>query len=384
MKTKNKFFSKKLILAMLSVGIISGGLSNILTSVDTSATTREDNFCTTQRCKDALAAEREAAEKANNASQAADTLDGEINRLNQEIKMYEARIVANRAKAEDLTAQIEENTRKLDIQKDALADMIIDMYLNGGSDDELMILASSKSLSDYAEEQTRRDAARDQISLSTQMVESLKEDLEKQKKEVERVIADQEIQQKAIEETKRREEALVAEYRANQAAYAAEAGAARKVKEAEIAEAIRKNNSTGLIGSGVNTYPKKDVCPRDNLRYSFYGGYVCQCVSYTGWKVYERYNIRISAWGNANVWHKTAQRLGYTVDHIPEAGSVAITTGGPYGHAMWVEKVNGNGTINLSEYNNSYSSKSGKAGDFGFRTNVPTSDMWFIHFSYGR
>ncbi len=371
-------------LTTLSFGLISGGLSGIFNSVDTSATTREDNFCTTQRCKDALAAEREASEKANNASKAADTLDGEIERLNQEIHMYETRIIANRAKAEDLKGQIEENTRKLEIQKDALADMIIEMYLNGDSDDELLILASSSSLSDYAEKQTRRDAARDQISLSTQMVESLKEDLENQKKEVERVIADQEIQQRAIEETKRREEALVAEYKANAAAYAAESAAARKVKEAEIAEAIRKNNSTGLIGSGINTYPKRGNCPRDNLSYSFYGGYVCQCVSYTGWKVYERYNIRISAWGNANVWHKTAQRLGYTVDHVPEAGSVAITTSGPYGHAMWVEKVNDNGTINLSEYNNSYSSASGKAGDFGFRTNVPTGGMWFIHFSYGR
>lgn len=383
MKNRQPKTSQKAITLVVAFSIVFGGLSGILNSKDISATTREDNFCTTQKCRDALAAEREASEKANNASRAADTLDGEIERLNQEIRMYEARIIANRAKAEDLSVQIEENTRKLEIQKDALADMIIDMYLNGDTD-ELLILASSNSLSDYAEKQTRRDAARDQISLSTQMVESLKEDLENQKKEVERVIADQEIQQKAIEETKRREEALVAEYRANQAAYAAESAAARKIKEAEIAEAIRKNNSTGLIGSGTNTYPKKDVCPRDNLSYSFYGGYVCQCVSYTGWKVYERYNIRISAWGNANVWHKTAQRLGYTVDHIPEAGSVAITTSGPYGHAMWVEKVNNNGTINLSEYNNSYSSRSGKPGDFGYRTNVPTSDMWFIHFSYGR
>ncbi len=383
MKTRKTKLSKRLILTVLSFGMVSGGLSNTLTSVDTSATTREDNFCTTQRCRDALAAEREASEKANNASQAADTLDGEINRLNQEIKMYEARIIANRAKAEDLKDQIEENTKKLENQKDALANILVDMIIEGDTD-ELTLLASSKSLSDYAEKQAQKDSIRDQIGYSAEAIEELKGDLERQKKEVERVIADQEIQQKAIEETKRREEALVAEYRANQAAYAAESAAARKIKEAEIAEAIRKNNSTGLIGSGTNTYPKKNNCPQDNLRYSFYGGYVCQCVSYTGWKVYERYNIRISAWGNANVWHKTAQRLGYTVDHVPEAGSVAITTGGPYGHAMWVEKVNNNGTVNVSEYNNSYSSRSGRAGDFGFRTNVPTSDMWFIHFSYGR
>lgn len=380
MKIKTAKQSKRILLKVLALSIVFGGIAGIL-NMNVSATTREDNFCTTDKCKEALAAEREASEKANNASKAANTLDGEIERLNQEIKLYEARIRANRAKADDLKIQIEENTRKLEIQKEALADMIIDMYLNGDTD-ELMVLASSNSLSDYAEKQTRLSSMRDQITLSTEMVQSLKEDLERQKKEVERAIADQEVQQKAIEETKRREEALVAEYKANAAAYAAQSAAARKIKEAEIAEAIRKNNSTGAIGNGVNTYPKRGNCPKDNLSYSFYGGYVCQCVSYTGWKVYERYNIRISGWGNANVWHKTAQRLGYTVDHVPEAGSVAITTGGLYGHAMWVEKVNNNGTINLSEYNNSYSSASGKAGDFGYRTNVPTNGMWFIHFTH--
>ena len=380
MKIKTAKQSKRILLKVLALSIVFGGIAGIL-NMNASATTREDNFCTTDKCKEALAAEREASEKANNASKAANTLDGEIERLNQEIKLYEARIRANRAKADDLKIQIEENTRKLEIQKEALADMIIDMYLNGDTD-ELMVLASSNSLSDYAEKQTRLSSMRDQITLSTEMVQSLKEDLERQKKEVERAIADQEVQQKAIEETKRREEALVAEYKANAAAYAAQSAAARKIKEAEIAEAIRKNNSTGAIGNGVNTYPKRGNCPRDNLSYSFYGGYVCQCVSYTGWKVYERYNIRISGWGNANVWHRTAQRLGYTVDHVPEAGSVAITTGGLYGHAMWVEKVNNNGTINLSEYNNSYSSASGKAGDFGYRTNVPTGGMWFIHFTH--
>lgn len=375
MKIKNKNINKRFLASLIAFVLVASSFYGIINSVDVFAS----RWCTTDRCKQAEAAEKEASEKANNAAAQADTLDGEIARLNEEIKMYEARIVANRAKADDLKKQIEENTKKLELQKDALADMIIAMYLEGETD-ELTLLASSNSLSDYAERQTRLDSTRDQISLSTQMVETLKNDLEAQKKEVDRVIADQEIQQQAIKETKRREEELVAVYKANAAAYAADSAAARKIKEAEIAEAIRKNNSTGAIGNGVNTYPKKNNCPADNLRYSFYGGYVCQCVSYTGWKVFERYGIRISAWGNANQWHNTARRLGYKVDHTPEAGSVAISTSGPYGHAMWVEAVNDNGTINLSEYNNSYSSASHKAGDFGYRIGVSTGGMWFIHF----
>jgi len=375
MKTR-KHNSKRFLASFVAFTVIASAFYGIFNSFDTLAV----SWCTTERCKEAEKAEKEASEKANNATQEADTLDGEINRLNQEIKMYEARIIANRAKAEDLQKQIEENTKKLEIQKDALADMIINMYLEGETD-ELMVLASSNSISDYAERQTRLDSTRDQITFSAQMVESMKKDLEAQKKEVDRVIADQEIQQQAIEETKRREEELVAVYKANAAAYAAESAAARKIKEAEIAEAIRKANSTGAVGNGTNTYPKRNNCPQDNLKYSFYGGYVCQCVSYTGWKVFERYGIRISAWGNANQWHNTARRLGYRVDHTPEAGSVAISTSGAWGHAMWVESVNPNGTINLSEYNNSYSSVSHKAGDFGYRIGVSVSGLWFIHFA---
>jgi surface antigen len=376
MKSHKTNLRKRIEASLMATVLVVSGLYGIINSVDTFAV----SWCTTERCKEAEKAEKEASEKANNATQEADTLDGEINRLNQEIKMYEARIVANRAKAEDLQKQIDDNTKKLEIQKDALADMIINMYIEGDTD-ELMVLASSNSISDYAERQTRLDATRDQISFATQMVESLKKDLEAQKKEVDRVIADQQIQQQAIQETKRREEELVAVYKANAAAYAAESAAARKIKEAEIAEAIRKANSTGAIGNGANTYPKRNNCPQDNLKYSFYGGYVCQCVSYTGWKVFERYGIRISAWGNANQWHNTARRLGYRVDHTPEAGSVAISTSGTWGHAMWVEGVNPNGTINLSEYNNSYSSASHKAGDFGYRIGVSTSGLWFIHFA---
>ena len=293
--------------------------------------------------------------------------------------MYESRILANRAKAEDLRVQIEENTKKLEIQKEALAGMLIDMYIEGNAD-ELTILASSSSISDYAEKQTRRESVRDQISTSTQMVESLKEDLEAQKKEVDRVIADQEIQQKAIAETKRREEELVAIYKANAAAYAAESAEARKIKEAEIAAEIRKYNGTGAIGNGVNTYPKQNACPGDNLRYSFYGGYVCQCVSYTGWKVWERYGYLPSGWGNANTWDDSARAVGFRVDNIPEAGSVAVSNSGYYGHVMWVEGVNPNGTINVSEYNNSYSSVSHRDGDFGYRIGVSTAGLVFIHF----
>ena len=38
------------------------------------------------------------------------------------------------------------------------------------------------------------------------------------------------------------------------------------------------------------------------------------------------------------------------------------------------------GTINVSEYNNPWSSASGMEGDYGFRSGVPTGGLVFIHF----
>ena len=85
----------------LSIAIVLGGI--IFDSPRASA------LCTSQKCKDAAAAEEAAREKASNAESAANTLADEVERLNSEIAMYEARIATNIATAEDLSKEIEEN-----------------------------------------------------------------------------------------------------------------------------------------------------------------------------------------------------------------------------------------------------------------------------------
>lgn len=46
------------------------------------------------------------------------------------------------------------------------------------------------------------------------------------------------------------------------------------------------------------------------------------------------------------------------MNDTPAPHTIAYSTSGIYGHVMWVESINANGTINLTEYNNSASSKS--------------------------
>ncbi|MDO5451948.1 MAG: CHAP domain-containing protein, partial [Candidatus Saccharibacteria bacterium] len=115
------------------------------------------------------------------------------------------------------------------------------------------------------------------------------------------------------------------------------------------------------------------------------GGYVCECVSYTGWKAYENYGLYL-AWGNAYSWDDYARSAGYRVDNTPAAGTVGQVDGYPYGHVFWVESVNGDGSINVTEYNNAWATYlytgNMQYGDFGART-IPAGEVGsynYIHF----
>ena len=61
-----------------------------------------------------------------------------------------------------------------------------------------------------------------------------------------------------------------------------------------------------------------------------------------------------STWGNASNWANAAARAGYTVNNTPKAGAIMQTTQGAYGHVAYVESVNSNGSVRVSEMNYGY------------------------------
>ena len=50
-------------------------------------------------------------------------------------------------------------------------------------------------------------------------------------------------------------------------------------------------------------------------------------------------------------WPSTAARHGISSGSTPKAGAAAVMNIGYYGHVMYVESVNGDGTITVSDYN---------------------------------
>ena len=99
--------------------------------------------------------------------------------------------------------------------------------------------------------------------------------------------------------------------------------------------------------------------------YSFNGGSVGNRYAY-GNCTYYAYDRRAalgrpigSFWGNASTWAAAARSSGYVVNNTPAPGAIAQWNAysdawiGYYGHVAVVESVHGDGTITISEMNNS-------------------------------
>ena len=70
----------------------------------------------------------------------------------------------------------------------------------------------------------------------------------------------------------------------------------------------------------------------------------------TQWAWYKRQDLP-SNLGNANAWARNAAAYGYLVDRTPSAGAVIQSSSGWYGHVGYVEAVNPDGSIVVTEMN---------------------------------
>jgi len=80
---------------------------------------------------------------------------------------------------------------------------------------------------------------------------------------------------------------------------------------------------------------------------SYSGGANSYSYGYCTYYVASRRSIP-SNWGNASSWYYNAIATGYGVSSTPQAGAVAWESGN---HVAYVERVNGDGTVTVSEMN---------------------------------
>lgn len=342
-------------------------------------------------CMAAVEKEQEANRNAAAANNSANMFQAKVQELNVEIAGRELEIAETTAQVNDLNKQIKETEEKLREEQSALAELLIDMHFEGDSE-PIQILAGANSISDLAEKQARAEVVKQQVSATAQKVKDAKIKLEEDKAKVETLLAQQKAAKQELVNKRAEQQALVSKYQNDAEAYASVAKAAQEAQRAaERAEQeAHPERYSGSSYSGVNTYPWQGDCPERQDAYGtvwnghYIGGYVCECVSYVGWKAYEAYGLYL-AWGNAYNWDNRGRALGYRVDKTPEPDSIGQIDGGQYGHVFWVESVNADGSINVTEYNNAYATQiySGHYhyGDFGARK-ISAGEVWqynFIH-----
>jgi surface antigen len=120
-------------------------------------------------------------------------------------------------------------------------------------------------------------------------------------------------------------------------------------------------------------YPEK-WCkrPLDSIVDSW-GMYNRECVSYTAYRVALSGRRMPYGFGDANRWPMAAKANGIAVDYSPQAGDVAIHLDDNHGHSLYVEWINADDTLHVSEYNKN---KDGRYSE----EDITRDGLVFIHF----
>lgn len=314
--------------------------------------------------------------------QSVDKLQGQANDLNAKISGLQSQIAStqsqidlNQAQHATLTKQIDDAQKELAHQREILGKNIKAMYLEGKVS-TVEMLASSDNFSDYLDKQQYRDSVKDKVTETVKKIADLKKQLNEKRDRVAKLLEDQKKLRSELAAKESQASTLLAQTNASKDDFQKSIEAKRD----EISKLRTEQAAANRRFGGVASYAGSSSYPWANEGYPCSGADpwgMCyrQCVSYTAWKVAST-GRNMPYWGghgNANEWPGNARAAGIAVDGNPRAGDVAIGYWGPYGHAMYVEKVLGNGQVYVSQYNYEVQ------GLYSEMT-VSASGLEFIHF----
>ncbi|HUD06547.1 MAG TPA: CHAP domain-containing protein [Candidatus Saccharimonadales bacterium] len=325
-------------------------------------------------------------------SQQAGSYQAEIAQLNAQISGVEAAISTNQTKQAQVEAQIQSDQTQIAQNKALLGNVIKTMYI-GGQVSTTEMLATSNSISAFVDAETYRSAVGNEVQNLLSQIATLKAQQEQQDAQLKIVINTESQQNNQLASAESQQQQFLSYNQGQQAAYNAQVQVNQQKisllqQEQVIANEKLISNGNGSIdaeGSCGGGYPAEvngtwgcdfgldaslDSFGMDNR----------ECVSYTAWMVYETYGYKVT-WGfedkgNANQWPGDAAAAGIPIGTTPKVGSVAIYMGGsgdPFGHAMWVQSVNGNGTITVQQYNLEYD------GNY-YQTTISSAGLIYIYF----
>ncbi|MDB5164827.1 MAG: hypothetical protein JWL89_453 [Candidatus Saccharibacteria bacterium] len=332
----------------------------------------------------ALRAQNSDAQGAlNGLSAQAGSYQEVINQLQAQINGVQAQIAANQALQAQLQGQITEAQAKIDAQKKYLGDDIRYMYENGQLS-TIEELATSKNLSDYVDQEEYRITIQNKVNDLIKQIADLQAQLQRQKGQLDTLVESEKQQNDQLASAQAQQQQLLSFNQSQQAAYNGQIAAnSGKIGELRRQQAIlnARYNIGDFKGDPNNGgYPSAWANAGQDTLIDSWGMYNRECVSYTAFRVHQDYlagknNRDMPYWGgvgNANQWDDNARAAGIPVDGNPTPGSIAISNAGAYGHAMYVEAVNGN-QIYVQQYNQQLDGRYSE----GWRY---TTGLVFLHF----
>ncbi len=305
----------------------------------------------------------------------ASSYQDEINKLQAQISALQRSINANEAEQASLNKQILEKQRKIEQQRVVLGEVLRSMYVDGDIS-TIEMLATSNNLSDYVDKEEYRNSVQNQIQDTLAQIALLQKQLRAKKVKVGQLIDDQKSQQGQLNANKQKQTSLLAYNQQQQSSYNAKVRAnlvqIRKLQAAQAAAqaAYAASHGVSYYGTAGNGgYPNKWANRAQDTVLDDWGMYNRECVSYVAWKV-NSVGRHMPRWGgdytnhlggNAYRWIDNAD-----IDHIRRTGSppspsawrpgIAVVWDdndgvGSYGHVAYLESVNGDGSIEVSQYN---------------------------------
>lgn len=302
-------------------------------------------------------------------------IDAQVKIIQIQISSTQQQIDIANSQLAELSGQIETANADLEKQKIVLGEYIRTMYINGQTS-QIELIMTSSNFSDFVDKSEYLNTMQQKIQETLGKIENLKIQLDNKKHEV--------------EVTKAKAEALAASQIAQRNALASQQAyktsvisgldASNRQLDSKISalsrEKIVDSISFGEGGSGGSSgYPwgNPPAVP-DSL--DGIGYYTGECTSYVAWKRQTVGKPIPPAIGNGGEW--TGAKAGYSQSGQPRPGDVMVFPNvGFYGHVAYVESVNGDGTVNISEYN--WPVKLAAQGPFSYFYN----GSWYGDYRYG-
>jgi surface antigen/peptidoglycan hydrolase CwlO-like protein len=301
--------------------------------------------------------------------EAADYKDA-IQKFQTQINGLQTQIDKNTKEQQRLKAEMKKAEAELAEQKDLLGQNIRAMYVEGDMS-TIEMLASSNDLSEYIDREQYRNSVKNKISETVTKINDLKKQLSEQKNKVDALLKEQNNQRAQLATSRAEQRKLLSYNESQQDGFNKKSKANQKriaelMRQQAEQNARRYGGGGGQVGGGSYPWGNAPCLSGGHVSGYCYGyewgyngsynnwnvaGYAYRnCTDYVAWKILSTRGFAPTGLGHAKSWYFNASGR-FSRGSQPRVGAAAIDTSGPYGHVMYVEAVNGDGSIVISDYN---------------------------------